>query len=870
MISSKFIKSYIVSFLFCALIATASFALIKSPPEKAILPNGMRIIAVEDKSLPIVSAGLLFQFQSIGEKFDNSGIGDIAVKLIRDADTEDRSRFEINQHTEKLGLMPQYGSNLPVFFMGCQGPAENLSHIFTLFKDVGFKLKPTKDDFRQAKEHARSRLSTRKAFPLQTGYLEDQLWQDVYGLKGCGAGRFYTQENLSKLEFEDYKTFSRKLFVPNNAVLVVVGNINASDIFRESMKFFGQFKASLKQENKVVSKKEAETNKEKVAKEYLKIKKTQVVIGFEAPSMTSNDFPAAMLWQAALSDINDSWLHFKFGKEFPELSDLTAKYMPLKNNGLFVIRFSSSHPDVDRPIASLLSSLGSLDMSAPKGRELAKLVNIKQLEYLEKREVRLDRAFMLGVSELTKSYKLLDSITNALQRVEADDMKRTARKIFGSNKYSVRIAYPLKYQKPSDKNVAYEELDNGLKIIANNYPGSEIAGISLRFGIDSCSKAKNSKTISRMLSEFFQIHINENEKISSKLDQIGAKLDAKIEDDSLIVIGKTQKKDLPELIRFIKQLIFNKEKKNKDKRDLRKVKERLIKRNNDRKGNIHYILYDEVVKRLFPGLEAISFQLDEEKIQKVTYQEVVNYHKNWAVASNMQCAVVGNFDPEQITKLIADEFKDLPRGNPQELSECPAWLNSPLKKTIEEEVSLPCGIDHATIVVAYRMKTMLNLKNKKDLIEHFGVNSVLAHVLFSSRNSIIARELDKINANLGVGGSFKSGASSAVFNFYASVPLDKVDQAKQVIKNVLASIPDLNVSQNDILSSGKIVKTIFNMVLQKSDYQAATMVQFLGYGLDHNYISELMSVYDQVTIEDVKKGARENFKNYLMLIAKPK
>jgi len=43
-----------------ALVAGNLFALVKSPPEKAILPNGLRVIVVEDRSLPVAAAGIIF------------------------------------------------------------------------------------------------------------------------------------------------------------------------------------------------------------------------------------------------------------------------------------------------------------------------------------------------------------------------------------------------------------------------------------------------------------------------------------------------------------------------------------------------------------------------------------------------------------------------------------------------------------------------------------------------------------------------------------------------------------------------------------------------------------------------------------------
>lgn len=57
--TTNVLHTLFIAFLF-SFVAHYAEALVKYPPEYAVLPNGMKVIAIEDNSLPIISAGLFF------------------------------------------------------------------------------------------------------------------------------------------------------------------------------------------------------------------------------------------------------------------------------------------------------------------------------------------------------------------------------------------------------------------------------------------------------------------------------------------------------------------------------------------------------------------------------------------------------------------------------------------------------------------------------------------------------------------------------------------------------------------------------------------------------------------------------------------
>ncbi|MEW6711914.1 MAG: insulinase family protein, partial [Candidatus Riflebacteria bacterium] len=231
--------------------------------------------------------------------------------------------------------------------------------------------------------------------------------------------------------------------------------------------------------------------------------------------------------------------------------------------------------------------------------------------------------------------------------------------------------------------------------------------------------------------------------------------------------------------------------------------------------------------------------------------------------------VVGNFDPGKVTETLKEAFRDIPPGNATNKSQCPEWVAKPLEKTKVEKISIPASSENASISVSFRMRPFLMINNPEELRTNFGANLVISHVLFSSSNAILAQELKKIDAYRGLAGNYHTNQNHAIFVFMAEVPKEKVEDARAVIEKVVASIPQLNISKENITAAGLNLRSIFNRMLEKSDVQASVLASFLYNGLKENFLNEILGIYSSVTIEDVKKAAAENFNTYLMLIGEP-
>jgi predicted Zn-dependent peptidase len=857
--------------MICAfvLVAGSLFALVKSPPEKAILPNGLRVIVVEDRSLPVAAAGIIFNTHPYYINKCNSGIGRIYRSLIESADFTGETRFDFNARLESVGIINEFGGGQEMFYAACNGNAENLDMMLDSLHSIAFRLKPTEADFAQAKYEAVRFVKSAKRYPKSTGLMERMMWKDLYQQDAaieCHAP--INEEKLAGAEFADLNGFRTSVFVPNNAVLVVIGDVHAADVFKTSMQKFGDQQAAVITNETPRKEKSPAISRKAENIDYADIEETEVLIGFEAPGIADPAMAAASLWQAALFDINNSWLESVVRKDYPELRNLFARYVPGRERGLFLIGFSCREGDVNRQTNFIISSLANLYMAPPSGSELQRMVEMMQLKTLEKRESRLERVYELGFAELMSNYRISEGISAAYSRVTPSDMKNLAEKMFSSDRYGIRIIYPIKFQKAEDTPVKVQTLDNGARLVVRSFAGSEVVGLSILFGVDLCVGNEDEQKLTRLVAEMVCDFINDNKnrKLNAQLDEIGARLEAVFNNESLIISARTRNQKLPELLAFLKKLLQSPE---FSENYFNKAKERILQRITDEKASVNRIIYGNMVDGLYPGMNFYSPNLLSSDMDKISFASVKKFYNEWAVGANMCVAAVGNFDSDQTLKLLSDTFAATPKGKSVIKATCPIWVGQPLEKIEVREVKLPASSEHAYISVGFRMKPFLNLKNQEEIRTTFGANSVLSHLLFASNNALILQELKKIDAYRGLSGVYRTNQLFSVFAFYAAVPVEKVDEARQTIERVIAQIPELKVSREDIHAAGQKLKSWFNRALERSDAQAATLAGFLWNGLQIDFLEEILGVYGQVAVEDVKKSAGSNFKNYLLLIGRP-
>jgi zinc protease len=241
----------------------------------------------------------------------------------------------------------------------------------------------------------------------------------------------------------DVKDFFYSHYVPNNAVLVVAGNIKYEDVKRLSEKWFGSIpagkirKRTLPKEPKQIRKRVAEVRADVPAEALYKT--------YHMPGRFDSDFYAADLASDVLGRGDSSRLYQRLVKENPVFNSLSSFTMGTIDPGLIVIngrvKDGVDLKDAEKELDKVVFDFTENGISPS---ELEKVKN-QSLSTLEFGEVEvLNRAMNLAFSALSGDPGLVNRERDLINRVTVNDINRISKEILTEANSSVLYYYSKK------------------------------------------------------------------------------------------------------------------------------------------------------------------------------------------------------------------------------------------------------------------------------------------------------------------------------------------------------------------------------------------------------------------------------------------
>ncbi len=201
--------------------------------EKFKLSNGLKVIVVENHKLPRVSASLTIDNDPILEG-DKAGLSSLAGSLMGNG-TISMSKDEFNERIDYMGAS--------LFFSSRGANASSLTKYFTevlglMANGVKAPLFTQEEFDKSVKRTLDGIKSDEKNVTTVARRVEDAL---VYG-KNNPYGEFITKESIENITLNDVKKFYNTYYKPNNAYLVIVGDINPKATKKMVKSLFGDWK----------------------------------------------------------------------------------------------------------------------------------------------------------------------------------------------------------------------------------------------------------------------------------------------------------------------------------------------------------------------------------------------------------------------------------------------------------------------------------------------------------------------------------------------------------------------------------------------------------------------------------------------------
>ncbi|WP_426432067.1 M16 family metallopeptidase [Winogradskyella sp. HB-48] len=204
-------------------------------PGEFKLNNGIEVLVVENHKLPRLSITLRIDNKPISEG-DKAGVSSILGAMLGNG-TTNIPKDEFNDEIDFLGANLGFGSQSAF----ASSLSKYSDRIIELMADAAINPLLTKEEFEKEKEKLIENLkSQEKSVDAVAGRVGSAL---SYG-KNHPRGEFVTEETVNNIEFGDVLAFYEKYFNPNNAYLVIVGDVEIGDIKRKVKEHFGKWEKS--------------------------------------------------------------------------------------------------------------------------------------------------------------------------------------------------------------------------------------------------------------------------------------------------------------------------------------------------------------------------------------------------------------------------------------------------------------------------------------------------------------------------------------------------------------------------------------------------------------------------------------------------
>lgn len=202
-------------------------------PQTFKLKNGLTVMVVEDSKLPRVSTNLSFDHPPMveGNKAGLSGI----MSALLGSGTSTISKDEFNKKVDFLGASINYGSSgASAFTLSKYYP-----EILDLFAAGVVDAKFTQDELAKAKERSIAALKLEEKSAQTIG---NRVFNTLTYGKNTALGEFETEETINAITLADVQEAYKKYYSPNNAYLVVIGDVKYNDVKSKLEKAFSGWK----------------------------------------------------------------------------------------------------------------------------------------------------------------------------------------------------------------------------------------------------------------------------------------------------------------------------------------------------------------------------------------------------------------------------------------------------------------------------------------------------------------------------------------------------------------------------------------------------------------------------------------------------
>ncbi len=424
--------------LACLFLSTQLFAQNKADDVKSFtLKNGMKFLVLEDNSIPNAN---MYIFYRVGSRNEHPGITGLSHffehMMFNGAKKYGPKMFD--QVMEYNGGANNAYTTPDVTVYTNWFPASAMEVIFDLEAD---RISSLNIDPKMVESERGVVLSERS-----TG-LENSPWRLLFQSVQATAfqeGPYHWpvigyEEDIKNWTKEDLEYYFRTYYAPNNAVVVVSGNVKTADVQKLAEKYLESIPAQ--PAPKPVHLVEAPQTGERRITVQKEVANPYISIAYHVPEAKHADYYPLQILAAALTSGKSSRLYNTLVDQKQLVSSVFVYFDEAFDPTLFQIAaVANKGVATDSIEKAIYEELEKVQKEGITEKELEKIKNQKRIEFYNQVETINGKSNNLGTYEVFFSdYRKMFDAPEAYNKVTIDDIKRVANQYFKKSNRTVGI-----------------------------------------------------------------------------------------------------------------------------------------------------------------------------------------------------------------------------------------------------------------------------------------------------------------------------------------------------------------------------------------------------------------------------------------------
>ncbi len=408
--------------------------------ERYRLSNGLDVLVCEDHSAPVVAYHTWFRVGSRHETKGKTGLAHLFEHLMFN-ETENLPKGEFDRRLEEAGADTNASTWLDWTHYNIAVPSDQLSLVIQLEAERMGSLVLKEPQVESEKEVVANERRYRVDDDVE-GAVNEVLWATAFTKHPYHHPTIGWMADIEGFTTDDCRSFYEAYYAPNNACVVVVGDVKAADLLREMVNAYsGLAPFDLPLED---SWPEPPQDGERRVELTQPTSTEKVAVAYHAPALGDFDHPALAVLNEVLSGGRASRLYNRLITELELATEVRTFLGPFRDPGLLEVYASGREniraeqllEEIDAELEKLLRE----PVAQPELERACARIELGLLGGLENVE---GRASTIGFYETVlgrpgAAFERLE----AMQRVTPSDLLRVARRYLKNDQRTMVIVRP--------------------------------------------------------------------------------------------------------------------------------------------------------------------------------------------------------------------------------------------------------------------------------------------------------------------------------------------------------------------------------------------------------------------------------------------